>query len=72
MREAKVSFEQGTAEVDYETGSASVAQLEEAIQDSEYRVLSTSSLQGELIMRKTLIALMNTLLTSRRTFDLDL
>ena len=42
VREAKVSFEQGTAEVDYETGAASVEQLEKAVQEAGYRVLSKS------------------------------
>ncbi|MEW5976391.1 MAG: mercuric transporter MerT family protein [Acidobacteriota bacterium] len=42
VREAKVSFERGTAEVDYETGSASIEQLEKAVQEAGYRVLSKS------------------------------
>ena len=42
VREASVSFEHGTAEVDYETGSASVKQLEKAVQDAGYRVVSKS------------------------------
>jgi len=42
VREAKVSFEQGTAEVDYETGSASIEQLEKAVQEAGYRVLHQS------------------------------
>ncbi|MCI0417768.1 MAG: cation transporter [Acidobacteria bacterium] len=42
VREAKVSFEQGTAEVDYETGWASIEQLEKAVQEAGYRVLSKS------------------------------
>ena len=42
VREAKVSFEHGTAEVDYETGSASIEQLEKAVEEAGYRVLSKS------------------------------
>ena len=42
VHDAKVSFEDGTAEVDYETGSASIEQLEKAIQEAGYRVLSKS------------------------------
>ncbi|MFN8006777.1 MAG: mercuric transporter MerT family protein [Terriglobia bacterium] len=42
VRDAKVSFEHGTAEVDYETGSVSVKHLEKAVQDAGYRVLSKS------------------------------
>lgn len=42
VREAKVSFEQGTAEIDYEAGSASIEQLAKAVQEAGYRVLSKS------------------------------
>jgi copper chaperone CopZ len=42
VREAKVSFEHGTAEVDYETGAASIGELEKAVQAAGYRVLSKS------------------------------
>lgn len=42
VREAKVSFEQGTAEVDYEKGAASVERLEKAVHEAGYRVLSKS------------------------------
>lgn len=42
VHDAKVSFKHGTAEVDYETGSASIEQLEKAVQEAGYRILTKS------------------------------
>ena len=42
VHDPKVSFEHSTAEVDYETGSANVEQLEKVVHEAGYRVLSKS------------------------------